>query len=170
MPPVIGACYQQTIMEKQKPTSTTVTQDTPPQAKEAPPRQAVPTRGREIFEPEPEEPDPPSATEGIVDPRIAERGGFVRQSGEPNKGVLEAIKRVGSQRALADLMKVTQTTINSWLWDKIPAERAIALEEKTSVSRRIIRPDLFAKEPELVLSKPAFKTSVHRERYGRAED
>ncbi len=94
----------------------------------------------------------------------------MRQSGEPNRGVLEAIKRVGSQRALAELMKVTQTTINSWLWDNIPAERVLALEAATSVSRRIIRPDLFAKEPELVVSKPAFKTSVHRERYGRVEE
>jgi DNA-binding transcriptional regulator YdaS (Cro superfamily) len=170
-------------MEKQKPQtappaekSKTEETKTPPADTDTKPVEApvakrvIPRRGREVYLGQDEEPTPPSIMDGIIDPSIAERGAFVRRSGEPNRGVLEAIKRLKSQRALAELMGVTQPTIGGWLWEKITAERAIELETKTGVSRRVIRPDLFAVEPELVKAKSvATKDSIHRERYGKIE-
>lgn len=62
-----------------------------------------------------------------------------------NPGVLAAIKKAGSMSALAKLCKVKQPAVHYWLYAKIPAERAMQLEELTGVSRRKIRPDLYGK-------------------------
>lgn len=62
---------------------------------------------------------------------------------EVNDGMLKAIKLAGSQRALARKMGVSQTAVNKMLHGKVPAERAVQLEQVTGVPRGTFRPDLF---------------------------
>jgi DNA-binding transcriptional regulator YdaS (Cro superfamily) len=152
---VIATCYQGTIMENRNSQKSTI--------RSKPPKPSI-SLAEEISD----ETEIVSATDGIFDSRLSNRGPFARGV-EPNRGVLEAIKRAGSQRALAEQMQVKQSTIHGWLWENISAERTIELEQKTSVSRRITRPDLFAVESPLVHSKPPID-KVHRERYPAKED
>ena len=60
-----------------------------------------------------------------------------------NKGVARAIETVGSQVALARLMNVAQPAVCHWLYESIPAERAVELSRKTGIPTSEIRPDLF---------------------------
>ena len=53
-------------------------------------------------------------------------------------------ERVGSQTKLARLLGVTPQVVSLWKLGKIPAERVVAIEAATGVSRRVLRPDLFA--------------------------
>jgi DNA-binding transcriptional regulator YdaS (Cro superfamily) len=68
-----------------------------------------------------------------------------------NPIVQKAIKIAGGQSALARLIggKVRQQHVRLWLhMDRIPAERAIQIEEATkgAVSRSELRPDLWPEE------------------------
>lgn len=54
------------------------------------------------------------------------------------------VERVGSQRKLAELLGVTPQAISLWKLGKIPAERVLAIEGATGVSRRVLRPDLYS--------------------------
>ena len=107
---------------------------------------------------------------GLGDVKPNPRGPFAKQR-EPNRGILEAIRRCTppSQREFARRMKVSQPTVIAWLYDNCPAERAVEVEKAMGVSRRIIRPDLFAEEP-LEFSQPLPKSSdVHATRYAKIE-
>lgn len=54
---------------------------------------------------------------------------------------------IGSQAALARVLGVQRSTVNSWIWgrNKIPAEIAVKIENLTNaqISRKELRPDLF---------------------------
>jgi DNA-binding transcriptional regulator YdaS (Cro superfamily) len=69
-----------------------------------------------------------------------------------NAGVQKAVELVGGQSALAKRMGGPVKQGHVWKWlrmDRIPAERAIAIERATDgrVTRQELRPDLFG-EPE----------------------
>lgn len=55
-----------------------------------------------------------------------------------------AIKSVGSQKALADALKISPPSLNAWVKrDRVPAERVLAVEALTGVSRHLLRPDIY---------------------------
>lgn len=58
-----------------------------------------------------------------------------------------AIERVGSQVALASACKVTPQAVNQWMGKgKPPADKVLAIEAATGVSRHQLRPDIFGPE------------------------
>lgn len=65
--------------------------------------------------------------------------------GQKNLGVERAIMLVGGQVALAKKLGVKQPAISYYLYQRCPAEKAIAIEELTGIGRAEIRPDLFNK-------------------------
>jgi TorA maturation chaperone TorD len=56
-------------------------------------------------------------------------------------GLSEAIKVAGGVRALARKIGISQPSISNW--SRIPAERVLAVEAATGVSRTTLRPDLY---------------------------
>jgi hypothetical protein len=50
-----------------------------------------------------------------------------------------SIERAGSMRALARMLGITHQAIR--LWDKVPAERLLEIEEKTGIARERLRPE-----------------------------
>lgn len=62
--------------------------------------------------------------------------------------LLEACKAAGGQSALARKLGLkSQGTISGWIADeRIPAERVLAIEAATGVSRHRLRPDLYPAE------------------------
>jgi len=59
-------------------------------------------------------------------------------------GLNEAIEAAGGVSELARRIGISQPSVSNW--DKIPAERVLVVEEKTGVSRKVLRPDLY-KDP-----------------------
>ncbi len=117
------------------------------------------------FKPEEPEPEPEELVPGLA---AHDRGSFAASNAnrrEPNIGVIEAVKRCGSQRELAKLLNVEQSSVMRWIWQNCPAERAVQIEKAVGVSRRIIRPDLFGDRP-LVITAFKPRNAVERERYG----
>ena len=58
----------------------------------------------------------------------------------------KAIKKAGGRQVhLADLINVKKATVNSWVRgrNKVSLKSAKKIEEKTGVSRKELRPDLF---------------------------
>lgn len=51
----------------------------------------------------------------------------------------------GRLKKLADALGVFSSAISQW--DKVPAERVVAVEEATGISRHDLRPDLFGPSP-----------------------
>ena len=60
-------------------------------------------------------------------------------------GLQQAIHAVGGISALARLLGVAQPSVSGWM--RVPAERVAAVEAVTSVSRSILRPDLYPAAP-----------------------
>lgn len=60
----------------------------------------------------------------------------------------KAIKAVGSQEELAEKLGIGQTAISNWIrkTGRVPAERVLALEAISGVSRHDLRPDLYPRE------------------------
>jgi DNA-binding transcriptional regulator YdaS (Cro superfamily) len=56
-------------------------------------------------------------------------------------GLKSAIEHFGNGSRLADALGVTRQAIS--LWDKIPIERVIKVEELTGIPREHLRPDFF---------------------------
>jgi TorA maturation chaperone TorD/DNA-binding transcriptional regulator YdaS (Cro superfamily) len=56
-------------------------------------------------------------------------------------GVNQAIQAVGGVTELARVLGIAQPSVSNWI--KIPAERVIAVEAATGVSRAQLRPDLY---------------------------
>lgn len=55
-----------------------------------------------------------------------------------------AIKAAGSQQALADALGIRSASISGWKKvGRIPAERVLAVEAVTRISRDVLRPDLY---------------------------
>src|SRR5581483_6645616 len=57
-------------------------------------------------------------------------------------GLQEAIRAVGSVSELARRIGISQPSVSNW--DRVPAERVLAVESATGVSRAVLRPDLFS--------------------------
>ena len=60
-------------------------------------------------------------------------------------GLEEAIRAAGGVSELARRIGIAQPSVSNW--DRIPAERVIAVETATGVSRAILRPDLYDERP-----------------------
>lgn len=62
-----------------------------------------------------------------------------------NDIVFEAIRVVGSMKLLGAAMGdgITPQAIWKWKWGEVPAERVLAMERATGISRSRIRPDLY---------------------------
>jgi TorA maturation chaperone TorD len=61
-------------------------------------------------------------------------------------GLEQAIKAAGGISALARRLGVAQPSISNW--SKVPAERVLAVESITAVSRTVLRPDLYPADRE----------------------
>jgi TorA maturation chaperone TorD len=60
-------------------------------------------------------------------------------------GLDEAIGAAGGVGALARKLGISQPSVSNW--SRIPAERVLAVEAATGVSRVVLRPDLFGEHP-----------------------
>ncbi len=58
-------------------------------------------------------------------------------------GLDEAIKAAGGITELARRIGISQPSVSNW--DRIPAERVVAVEAATNVGREILRPDLYGR-------------------------
>jgi TorA maturation chaperone TorD len=56
-------------------------------------------------------------------------------------GLEEAIRAVGGVSELARRVGISQPSVSNW--DRVPAERVVAVEAATNVSRAVLRPDLY---------------------------
>lgn len=72
-------------------------------------------------------------------------------------GLDEAIRAAGGVSELARRIGISQPSISNW--DRVPAERVIAVEEATNVSRAVLRPDLYG---ESTRSSPIDETDLAR--------
>ncbi|ARQ02493.1 Cro/CI family transcriptional regulator [Pseudorhodoplanes sinuspersici] len=57
-------------------------------------------------------------------------------------GLEEAIKAAGGITELARRIGISQPSVSNW--DRVPAERVLAVESATNVGRAVLRPDLFS--------------------------
>src|SRR5881409_1226293 len=60
-------------------------------------------------------------------------------------GLSEAIQAVGGVSELARRVGISQPSVSNW--DKVPAERVLAVESATGVARVRLRPDLYREQP-----------------------
>ena len=58
-------------------------------------------------------------------------------------GLAEAIRAVGGVSELARQIGISQPSVSNW--NRVPAERVVAVEALTGVSRAMLRPDLYRK-------------------------
>jgi len=59
-------------------------------------------------------------------------------------GLNEAIRVVGGVSELARKIGISQPSVSNW--NRVPAERVLAVEEVTGINRTILRPDLYGAE------------------------
>ena len=60
-----------------------------------------------------------------------------------------AARAAGTKARLAKLVGVSPQAITKWLKSGVPAERVLAVERETGVSRHVLRPDIYPSEPSL---------------------
>src|SRR5215475_12351737 len=60
-------------------------------------------------------------------------------------GLSEAIQAVGGVSELARRIGISQPSVSNW--DKVPAERVLAVEAATGIARVKLRPDLYREQP-----------------------
>ena len=61
-----------------------------------------------------------------------------------------AIRAVGTQQRLAEILGIKSASISEWKARcAVPANRCIAIEAATGVSRHDLRPDVFGPAPEI---------------------
>lgn len=65
------------------------------------------------------------------------------------KALDRAVEKAGSQLRLASILGIKPPSVVGW-YDRgrVPAERCIAIEEATGVTRYELRPDVFGPAPE----------------------
>lgn len=63
----------------------------------------------------------------------------------PFEALKTAVSRAGSQTAFANFIGVKQSTVWKWLQCEkpLPAEYVLKAEQKTGVSRHLLRPDIY---------------------------
>ena len=64
----------------------------------------------------------------------------------PAQALKRAITNIKTATALASEIGVTSQAISQW--DQVPAERVLAVERATGVSRYELRPDIYGPPPE----------------------
>jgi DNA-binding transcriptional regulator YdaS (Cro superfamily) len=63
------------------------------------------------------------------------------------EAVQRAVDAVGGQAVLAEKIGIKYQAVQKWLrTGRIPAERVLAVEEATGVSRHELRPDLYPRD------------------------
>src|SRR5215211_7279533 len=65
-----------------------------------------------------------------------------------DRGLNEAIQAVGGVSELARRVGISQPSVSNW--DKVPAERVLAVEAATGIARMRLRPDLYRQQPSKV--------------------
>src|SRR5690349_4414867 len=60
-------------------------------------------------------------------------------------GLNEAIQAIGGVSELARRIGISQPSVSNW--DKVPAERVLAVEAATGIARMRLRPDLYIEQP-----------------------
>jgi TorA maturation chaperone TorD len=65
-----------------------------------------------------------------------------------DQGLDHAIRAAGGITELARRIGISQPSVSNW--DRIPAERVLAIEAATGVARSVLRPDLFGPEAQTV--------------------
>jgi DNA-binding transcriptional regulator YdaS (Cro superfamily) len=71
----------------------------------------------------------------------------VEMSSKKPSPIERAVQMAGSQRALAKILGVSSQAVSKWvLENKVPAERVLAIEAATRVSRHLLRPDIYPPE------------------------
>jgi TorA maturation chaperone TorD len=63
-----------------------------------------------------------------------------------SSGLDEAIRAAGGVGALARKIGISQPSVSNW--SHVPAERVLTIEAATGVSRVLLRPDLYAEQPD----------------------
>ena len=58
-----------------------------------------------------------------------------------DQGLAEAIRAVGGVSELARHIGISQPSVSNW--NRVPAERVVAVEAVTGVARAVLRPDLY---------------------------
>lgn len=63
----------------------------------------------------------------------------------PNQALKDAVKKVGSQSALARLLRVSQAAVWRWLTEEkpLPAEYVLTVEAETGIAKERLRPDIY---------------------------
>jgi len=61
-----------------------------------------------------------------------------------DRGLSEAIRAVGGVSELARRVGISQPSVSNW--DRVPAERVVAVEQATGIARTMLRPDLYGEE------------------------
>lgn len=74
--------------------------------------------------------------------------GDIREDMTGLPALQDAISRAGGQVALAQRLGIGQGAISNWIHKtkRVPAERVLAIEEATGVSRHELRPDLYPRD------------------------
>jgi TorA maturation chaperone TorD len=72
-------------------------------------------------------------------------------------GLSEAIKAAGGVGALAQKIGISQPSVSNW--NRVPAERVVAIEAATGIPRAVLRPDLYGDVAE---GAPADETDLAR--------
>lgn len=62
-------------------------------------------------------------------------------------GLATAIDAVGGIRPLARIIGVSQPAVSNW--KRVPADRVLAVESATGITRTVLRPDLYPSDPRL---------------------
>ena len=75
-------------------------------------------------------------------------------------GLDEAIRAVGGVTELARRVGIAQPSVSNW--DRVPADRVVAVEMATGVSRMMLRPDLYG-EPRVELEIDEIDSARSRE-------
>ncbi len=68
-----------------------------------------------------------------------------------DKGLTEAIRAAGGVGALARKIGIAQPSVSNW--NRVPADRVIAVEATTGVPRMVLRPDLYGPQSGAALSQ-----------------
>ncbi|HGM7346205.1 TPA: transcriptional regulator [Stenotrophomonas maltophilia] len=73
----------------------------------------------------------------------------------------KAVSTAGSQLALASLLGIKAPSVSGWYERRrVPAERCIAIEKATGVSRHDLRPDVFGPAPLARAEEPAATAEI----------
>jgi DNA-binding transcriptional regulator YdaS (Cro superfamily) len=62
------------------------------------------------------------------------------------KPIERAVEVAGGQQALAEKLGVKYQAVQKWIRGVVPAERVLAIEEATGISRHELRPDIYPRD------------------------